>query len=79
MKIYYTCEYCGDHIDILETEEIDEAQLGFDCLTEEERQDIIKIDKTTGTMYVYALCDNCIQLLGLANKQPGVSPGIYVH
>ena len=41
MKIYYNCEYCGEAIDMIEMDQIDEVKLGFDCLTAEERQDII--------------------------------------
>mgnify|MGYP001599130885 CR=1 FL=1 len=44
MKIYYTCEHCGAAIDMVEVDTVDEAKFGFDCLTAEERQDIIKTD-----------------------------------
>lgn len=65
MKIYYTCEYCGQPIDTLEVDKIDEERFGFDCLTDEERQDIIKVDKHTDTMYVQSLCDDCIITMGM--------------
>lgn len=70
MKIFYACEYCGAHIDTLEVEEVDDARFGFDCLTGEERQDIIKIDSCTNSMYVKSLCDNCIVTLGVAEEGP---------
>jgi hypothetical protein len=79
VKIYYTCEYCGGPIDILEVDQIEEAKFGFDCLTEEERQDIIKIDKNANAMYVHSLCDDCIQALGLADGQPIISPQNFIH
>ncbi|MCX7780291.1 MAG: anti-sigma-F factor Fin family protein [Negativicutes bacterium] len=72
MKIHYLCDCCGDPIDILEVEEIDEAKLGFDCLTGEERQEIIRFDAGADAMYVHSLCDFCIEAMGLAD--PGHNP-----
>ena len=63
MKIYYNCEYCGEAIDMIEMDQIDEVKLGFDCLTAEERQDIIKTDLKDNVMYVSSLCDECIASL----------------
>jgi len=68
MKIYYTCEHCGDAIDMVEVDNVDEAKFGFDCLTAEERQDIIKTDSLANSMYVYSLCDECIESLGLSDE-----------
>ena len=68
MKIYYTCEHCGEAIDMIEVEQVDEAKFGFDCLTAEERQDIIKVDSLANTMHVQSLCDECIESLGIANE-----------
>ena len=67
MKIYYTCEHCGAAIDMVEVDAVDEGKFGFDCLTPEERQDIIKTDPSANTMHVRSLCDECIQLLKLVN------------
>jgi len=68
MKIYYTCEHCGEPIDMIEVDKVDEVKFGFDCLTAEERQDIIKIDSLANAMYVQSLCDECIESLGLTNE-----------
>lgn len=65
MKIYYTCEYCGRPIAELEVDRVDEERFGFDCLTDEERQDIIKINERDNTMQVQSLCDDCIIALGV--------------
>ncbi|WP_378955310.1 anti-sigma-F factor Fin [Pelosinus sp. sgz500959] len=73
MKIYYNCEHCGQVIDMIEVDQVDEVKFGFDCLTAEERQDIIKIDSVANVMYVHSLCDECIESLGLVNvdeKEP---------
>lgn len=69
MIIQYVCEYCGNPIGELKMDKIDEERLGFHCLTEDERKDIIKINVATNTMTVTALCDRCIQLLGLAEEK----------
>lgn len=68
MRVYYNCEYCGSHIDMIEVERVDEVKFGFDCLTGEERQDIIKIDELNNAMYVKSLCDCCIEALGIADE-----------
>lgn len=82
MKILYTCEYCGDHIDTLEVDEVDEVKFGFDRLTAQERQDIIKTDAAQNTIYVKSLCDLCIASMGLddpiALGIPEVNKG-YIH
>lgn len=65
MKIQYHCERCGVEIDEIDVNYVDEAKLGFDCLTSEERKAIIKIDNSSNTMYVQSLCDRCIVELGL--------------
>jgi hypothetical protein len=65
MIIRYVCEYCENLIGELEMEAIDEERLGFHCLTEDERKDIIRINQETNTMIVTSLCDGCIQMLGL--------------
>lgn len=69
VKIYYNCEHCGDEIDMIEVDHVDEVKFGFDCLTAEERQDIIKIDPMANAMYVHSLCDQCIELLGLEKEE----------
>jgi len=68
MKIYYKCDHCGEAIDMIEVDQVDEVKFGFDILTAEERQDIIKTDSLANTMYVHSLCDECIESLGLANE-----------
>ncbi|MGL5514615.1 MAG: anti-sigma-F factor Fin [Sporomusa sp.] len=82
MKICYTCEYCGDHIDTLEVDQVDEVKFGFDCLTAQERQDIIKTDIEQNAIHVKSLCDSCIASMGLDDNvslgMPDISKG-YIH
>lgn len=80
MKIFYRCGCCGEAIAELEMDEIDEVRLGFDCLTGDERQDIIRTDPEMNTMHVKSLCDSCIEALGLADEQsPGSRGTGYLH
>lgn len=68
MKIFYICAHCGEAIDMVEVDKIDEAKFGFDCLTAEERQDIIKVDLTENTMHVHSVCDHCIESMVFHDK-----------
>ncbi len=65
MRIHYSCDSCGAPIDTIEVDAVDEARFGFDCLTAEERQDMIRCDEASGVMYVQSLCDACIEAMGL--------------
>lgn len=69
MKIHYHCEQCGQAIDTLEVEQVDEAKLGFDALSSDERQQLIYHDALTNALYVQSLCDLCIESLGLENEE----------
>lgn len=69
VAIQYICSQCGSHIDTLYTDHINEKRLGFDCLTDEERQAIIKVDMGKNEMQVSSVCDQCIEALGLAENQ----------
>jgi hypothetical protein len=68
MKIRYICDCCEEPIGELVMDVIDDERLGFHCLTEEERKDIIKIDDLNNIMTVTSLCDGCIQMLGLEEE-----------
>jgi hypothetical protein len=79
MRIYYSCDNCGEPIDTIEVDALDEARFGFDCLTGEERQEIIRFDEGSGTLYVQSLCDGCIEAMGLAAGDApaaGAGPGL---
>lgn len=68
MKIHYTCEHCGEAIDVIEVDQIDEVRFGFDILTTEERNQLITVDPLTNAMHVQSLCDACIESLGVADE-----------
>lgn len=80
MRIHYTCDHCGEAIDTIEVSVVDEARFGFDCLTDEERQEIIRFDPDGRTMHIQSLCDNCIAVLGLAAEiPPGLPAPSFLH
>lgn len=79
MKIYYSCDSCGEAIDCLEVDRLDEEKFGFDRLTEAERQDIIRYDSEADTLYVQSLCDACIEALGLADDTPAWAAKSYLQ
>lgn len=70
MRIEYSCDICGQSIDAVEVDALDEAKFGFDCLTADERQEIVRYDAASGVMYVQSLCDGCIAAMGLADGMP---------
>jgi len=79
MLIHYTCRHCGDEIGWLSTAGLDEQRLGFDCLTGEERQDIITFDELANIVEVRAICDACAEMFGLPEEQIFVPRGGYLH
>jgi hypothetical protein len=79
VKVHYHCEHCGVAIDTLNIDQLDETELGFDCLTPTERQDIIKIDEKSGAIHVQSLCDSCIEILGLQDPLPVRRERVYIH
>lgn len=72
MRICYHCERCGTDIAALEVASIDEHKLGFDCLTRDEREDIISMDMNADTMHVKSLCDQCAAEPGDALHEEGL-------
>ncbi len=78
VHIIYTCAHCQQFIGELDMAEINEAKLGFDCLTLEERQDIIKFDPS-GTIFVAAICDDCFEFFQLRQEKLSLSPNYFIH
>lgn len=63
MKLLYYCHNCGDFIDELSVDELDEKKLGFDHLTLEEKRDIMKWNESGDMLYVGSICDACYDQL----------------
>lgn len=62
MKVTYICDYCEEIVEEIEIqEEIIEIEL--ECLTGEERQDIMKMAQ--GRIYFPSICNECMRELSL--------------
>jgi len=68
MKVTYICDICGDKIDDVYYDNLDEKELGLDSLTQEEKEGIINYTRTQG-LVVYALCDKCAAELGVDRSE----------
>jgi hypothetical protein len=64
MKVTYVCDRCGAIIGCLNLNEAELEQMDMDPLTVDLRQDIIKSTETGG-LFVYSLCDDCVDTMGL--------------
>lgn len=58
MSFRYVCRYCHHHIGQLSHSQLNEQELGFDKLTAEEREEIIKIQEN-GETHVHVVCEHC--------------------
>lgn len=78
MKLLYYCHSCGDFIDELTVDQVDEEKLGFDLLTEDEKQDIMKYSRTGNMLYVGSVCDACYNdLNNLTELEPYHEQGLF--
>lgn len=64
MSYRYVCRCCGMKIAEFEDTEVSESELGFDFLTEEERQHIISKEHGGDTI-IRIVCDYCRETLDL--------------
>lgn len=79
MHIIYTCAHCNAFIAEIDATGLTEVQLGFDCLTPEERQDIIKINPNSGIISVAAICDSCMENFERGQEKLSVFPFPFIH
>lgn len=78
MRLIYICDQCNSYIDEIEVSDFDESMLGFNALTMEEREELLKLDWDRQVGTVMAICDNC--LAGLSRKEDDFSqklPGLH--
>ncbi|MCK8817027.1 anti-sigma-F factor Fin family protein [Natroniella sulfidigena] len=57
MELIYKCPECQKIIDHLEIASLSEVELGFDILTEQEKEDIIK--RKADSVHINVTCDEC--------------------
>lgn len=62
MAIYYYCRHCQVQVGSLEQTILSTSELGFDHLTQEERQEMISYDGS-GNVYVKVICEDCQEAL----------------
>ena len=62
MKVTYVCDRCGSLIGVINLTEEELIQLDMDPLTVDLREDIIKSTETGG-LFVYSLCDGCVETM----------------
>lgn len=60
MKITYICDRCGALIGALSLSEEELRQIGVDILTVDLHEDIIR-SAETGDIFIYSLCDHCVE------------------
>lgn len=58
MALHYRCRHCGTKLGSLESDALTTEQLGFNQLTDEDRQEMIVYD-SEGDMHVKAICEEC--------------------
>lgn len=78
MRLIYICEKCNSYIDEIELLDIDESVLGFNTLTSEERDELVKLDWNRQIGTVRSICDNCLNELAESEDELSqVAPGIH--
>jgi len=63
MSFVYTCRHCGHVIGKLEQELLNTARLGFDQLSTEDRQEMIRY-QSNGDIHIKSICESCEETLG---------------
>ncbi|MBU9721996.1 MULTISPECIES: anti-sigma-F factor Fin family protein [Bacillaceae] len=58
MAIHYYCKHCRNSVGKISDYEADDHQLGFNQLSEEERQEMIEYD-SQGHLQVKVICEEC--------------------
>lgn len=74
MRLIYICDECGKYIDEIELGNLNEARLGFDVLTPEEKDDLVSLDWDRQVGTVRAICDACWNTGALTAKLDGEMP-----
>lgn len=60
MRLIYICDRCKNFIDEIEVDVLDEARLGFNNLTGDEKQELLHLDWGRGVGTVTSICDECL-------------------
>ena len=68
VRVNYICDRCGASIGGLNLDEQELEQLGLDPLTVEISEDIIKNDHT-GSLFIYSLCNECVETMSFHESE----------
>jgi Protein of unknown function (DUF2757) len=58
MAIHYRCRHCKTHVGSIDHHTVNAAQLGFETLSNEERQELLSY-KENGEIEVTTTCEDC--------------------
>ncbi|MGM0877677.1 MAG: anti-sigma-F factor Fin [Bacillota bacterium] len=58
MALHYHCRHCGVKVGSLDNISVSSEQLGFDHLTNDERQEMITYQQN-GDMHIKTICEDC--------------------
>lgn len=61
MRFIYVCNECQNYIGEIQLQNWDETMLGFDALTQGEKQELVSINPLEQTGIVKAICDTCFK------------------
>ncbi|MDL4840474.1 anti-sigma-F factor Fin family protein [Aquibacillus rhizosphaerae] len=62
MAIVYNCKHCGNKVGQLDQEVIDTQALGWNQLSNEDRQEMIQYD-SKGDIQIKVICEDCQESL----------------
>ncbi|WLD93463.1 anti-sigma-F factor Fin family protein [Alkalihalobacillus sp. AL-G] len=62
MNIYYSCKHCRTPIGKIDVDSVNTVNLGFDHLSENERQEYLSYDED-GQLHVKSICEDCYEML----------------
>lgn len=63
MSYVYTCRHCGHVIGKLEQNILNTSKLGFDQLSVEDKQEMIRY-QSNGEIHIKSICESCQETLG---------------
>lgn len=74
MALIYTCRHCGNTVGQITEIDLRSDQLGFNLLTNEERDEMISYD-SHGNILVKSICEDCHESF---NKNPALHQNDYL-
>lgn len=78
MKLTYICDRCGALIGALNLTEEELQQIGLDAPTIDLHEDIIR-SAETGDLFIYSLCDHCVENIPVSEAEWPYRPPPGVH